>query len=179
MWKSVNDARFRYAYKSVPYAAKPSSGDSPFYINATIDYIKYQVTQTKNQINLKGRSISTDRLYTSIEPANWSLGQNIISVGTLQKDRVGIPQQVFDTNDCEVLSKTCHFKKEKKDLCLTSYTVSSESKWKKDAVILAGTRSMHSASKDDRKSKPQIFKFYNFVKGDTEIIDQFGDYYSP
>ena len=38
---------------------------------------------------------------------------------------------------------------------------------------------MHSASKDDRKSKPQIFKFYNFVKGDTEIIDQFGDYYSP
>lgn len=60
-------------------------GNGPFYINATIDYVKHLVTQTKNQVNLKERNISVDRLYTSIEAANWLLEQNIASVGTLQK----------------------------------------------------------------------------------------------
>ena len=68
-WKFLNDARFPYTYKSL-YVDKSSSGNGPFYINATIDYVKYLVIQTKNQVNLKGRNISTDRLYTNIEASN-------------------------------------------------------------------------------------------------------------
>ena len=88
-WKFLNDARFPYTYKSL-YVDKSSSGKGPFYINATIDYVKYLVIQTKNQANLKGRNISTDRLYTNIEASNWLLEQNINIVGTLPKGRVGI-----------------------------------------------------------------------------------------
>ena len=37
---------------------------------------------------------------------------------------------------------------------------------------------MHSCTKDDNKSKPQIFKFYDFTKGGTDIVDQMNDYFT-
>ena len=87
LFKSLNEARFPYTFKSVPYAAKLTSGDGPYYINSTIDYVKYLVSQTKKQVNLHERNISTDCLYTSIECANWLLDQNITTVGIVQKGR--------------------------------------------------------------------------------------------
>ena len=47
-----------------------------------------------------------DRLYTSVEITNWLLEKNITIVGTVQKGRVGFPEEVFDTKIREVLSKT-------------------------------------------------------------------------
>ena len=106
-----------------------------------------------------------DRLYTSVEIANWLLEKNITNVGTVQKGRVGFHEEVFDTKNRELSSKTCHFEKDKKDLCLSSYTVQTKSKGKKNVVILSTTTPMHSCTKDDNKSKPQIFKFSDFIKG--------------
>ena len=119
-----------------------------------------------------------DRLYTSVEIANWLLEKNITIVGTVRKVRVGFPEEAFDTENREVLNKTCHFEKDKKDLCLSSYTVQTKSKGKKNVVILSTTRPMHSCTKDDNKSKPQIFKFYDFTKGGTDIVDQMNDYFT-
>ena len=34
--KSLNDARFPYTYKALPYAAKPTAGDGPFYISSSL-----------------------------------------------------------------------------------------------------------------------------------------------
>ena len=45
--KSLNDARFPYTDKALPYAAKPTAGDGPFYISSTVDYIKNLVIRTK------------------------------------------------------------------------------------------------------------------------------------
>ena len=119
-----------------------------------------------------------NRLYTSVEIANWLVEKNMTVVGTVQKGRVGFPEEVFDTKNREVLSKTCRFEKDKKDLCLSSYTVQTKSKGKKNVVILSTTRPMHSCTKDDNKSKPQIFKFYDFTKGGTGIVDQMNDYFT-
>ena len=98
--------------------------------------------------------------YCSIEVANWLLERNMTTVGTVLKNRVGIPPQVFDTKNCKLFSKTFHFEKEKKDLYLTSYTVQSKSKGKKNIVILATPSPLYCSTKDDQKSNPQIFKFY-------------------
>ena len=76
------------------------------------------------------------------------------------------------------MSKTCHFEIDKNDLCLSSYTLQTKSKGKKNVVILSTTRPMHSCTKDDNKSKPQIFKFYDFTKGGTDIVDQMNDYFT-
>ena len=172
--KSLNDARFPYRYKALSYAAKSTAGDGPFYISSTIDYIKNLVIRTKEQVRLNGRNISMDRLNTSVEIANCLLKKNITIVETVRKGRVDFPEEVFDTKNREVLSKTCHFEKDK----ISSYTVQTKSKGKKNVVILSTTRPMHSCTKDDNKSKPQIFKFYDFTKGGTDIVDQMNDYFT-
>ena len=112
--KSLKDARFPYTYKALRYAAKPAAGYEPFYISSTTEYFKILVIRTKEQVRLDGRNISMGRLYTSAEIANWLLEKNITILCTVQIVRVGFPEEVFDTKNGEVLSKTCHFEKDKK-----------------------------------------------------------------
>ena len=81
------------------------------------------------------------------------LEKNITIVGTVQKGSMGFPEEVFDTKNSERLSKTCHFERYKKDLCLSLYTVQTKSKGKKNVVILSTTKPMHSSTKDNDKSK--------------------------
>lgn len=50
LFKSLNDARFPYTYKSVPYAGEPTAGTGPYYIESTIDYVKYLVMETEKDI---------------------------------------------------------------------------------------------------------------------------------
>ena len=42
-------------------------------MKSTIDCIKYVVTEMDTDQSVTGRTISIDRLYTSIESANWLL----------------------------------------------------------------------------------------------------------
>ena len=176
--KSLTDARFPYTYKALPYAVKPTTGDGQFCSNSTADYLKNLVIRTKEQVRFDGRNISMDCLYTSFEIANWLLEKNIAIVGSVQKGRVDFPEELFDTKIREVLSKICHFEKDKNDLCLSSYTVQTKSKDKNNVAILSTTRPMHSCTTDNNKSKPQIFKFYDFAKGGTNIVDQMNDYFT-
>ena len=127
---------------------------------------------------ITGKTISTDRLYTSTESINWLLDRGIATVGTLQKGRSGIRSDFFGTQNREILSATCHFEKEKKNICLTSYTVKTKSKGKKNVVVLSTSRPLHGKTIDDGKEKPQIIKFYDFTKGGTDIVDQLNDYYT-
>ena len=174
--KSLNDARFPYTYKAVPYAAKPKAG--PYYLKSTIDYIKYLVTEMEAYQPIIDRTISTDFLYTSTESTNWLLDHGIATAGTLQKGRNGIPSNLFDTQNREIFSATCHFEKEKKNICLTSYTVKTKSKGKKNVVVLSNSRPLHAKTIDDGKEKLQIIKFYGFIKGGTDIVDQLNDCYT-
>ena len=126
LWKSLIDARLPYTYKSVPYDAKPHEGDGPHYIKTTIDYVKYLFQGMEKQQLFKNSIISTDRLYLSIEPGNWLLALDITTVGTLQRGRQGILSEIFDTKDKDEFSSNCHFEKDKKGICLTSYTVKTK-----------------------------------------------------
>ena len=55
-----------------------------------------------------------DRLYTSVETANWLFEKKITIVGTVRKGRVGFPEELFDTKNREVLSKLVTLRKVKK-----------------------------------------------------------------
>ena len=55
-----------------------------------------------------------DRLYTNVEITDWILEKDITIVGTVEKGRVGFPEEVCDTKNHEVLNKTGHFEKKKK-----------------------------------------------------------------
>ena len=82
----------------------------------------------------------------------------------------------FLTPKAEIFSATCHLEKEKKDICLTSYTVKTKSKGKKN--VLLTSRPLHSKTIDDGKEKPWIIKFYLFAKVGIDIVDQLNDYYT-
>ena len=56
---------------------------------STIDYIKYLETEMEADQSIKGRTIPTNCLYSSIESINWLLVRDIATVGTLQKGRSG------------------------------------------------------------------------------------------
>ena len=92
--KSINDSRFPFTYKATPYAGKPENGNGSYYICETEDYVKYLVNEVEKDTSLKGRNISTDRLYTSAPLAKWLLDRDITTVGTLNTVRFGIPDEV-------------------------------------------------------------------------------------
>ena len=66
----------------------------PYYIDSTENYVCYLVNQTANDVELQGRNICMDHLYTSISLANWLLGRKITCVGTLNHNRQGIPTKL-------------------------------------------------------------------------------------
>ena len=85
--------------------------------------------------------------------------------------------KLFDTQHREIFSTTFHFEKEK-SICLTSYTVKTKSKGKKNVVVLSTSRPLHGKTIDDSKEKSQIIKFYDFTTGGTDIVDQLKDCYN-
>ena len=93
----------------------------------------------KKQPLIKSRKISTDRiesyLYTSIETDNWLLARHVMTVGTFQKGRQGILSELVDTKHKDEFSGTCHFKKDEKAICFTSYTVKTKPKDKKTLLF--------------------------------------------
>ena len=95
--KSINDSRFPFTDEAAPYAGKPENGDGPYNICATEDYVKYLVNEVEKDTSLKGRNVSTDRLYTSVPLAKWLLDRDITTVKTLNTVRIGIPDELKDT----------------------------------------------------------------------------------
>ena len=118
-----------------------------------------------------------DRLYTSISLANWLLGRKITCVGTLNNNRQGIPTELKNISEREEFSLTCHYESVKKDLCLLSYTVKTKSSGKKNVLLLSTMRPLNGITRDDDKQKPGVYKFYDFTKGGTDLVDQLNDYY--
>ena len=54
-------------------------------------------------------------------------------------------------------------------MSVTSYTATTKSKGKKNVVTLSTMRPMDACTENDDKFKPQIFKFYDFSKGGTDM----------
>ena len=119
-----------------------------------------------------------DLLYTNILLANWIHGRKITCVGTLNHNRQGIPTELKNTSEREEFSVTCHYESLKKDLCLLSYTVKTKSSSKKNVLLLSTMRPLNGITRDDNKQKPGIYKFYDFTKCGTDIVDQLNEYYT-
>ena len=114
--KSLNDARFPYTYKVALCAAKLKTGDGTYYLKPSIDYMKYWVIEMEADQPITGRTISTDRLYTSIKSTNWLLDHDSATVGTLPKGKMKIPSEVFDTLNKEISGATCHLKRRRRTI---------------------------------------------------------------
>ena len=73
LFRSINSAEVPYTYTSVIYAGNLVDRPGPYYVQITDNIVKYLVNSLTRKANIKGRNLSTDRFYTSIETANWLL----------------------------------------------------------------------------------------------------------
>ena len=105
-----------------------------------------------------------DRLYTSMPLANWLFDFNITNVGTLNLNHTGIPYELKNPKDKEEFSGTCHFKRENRNLCPSSYTMKSKSKGKKNVLFLSTVRPMRKKTGDDHKKSLPYIRFMTLVR---------------
>ena len=106
------------------------------FVGLKIQSKKRLVADLEKHTSLSGRNISYDHLYTSISLAKWLLERNITTVGTLQANRKGIPEEVKhvgsrDSNSYEV------FWDESGKLVLNSYIVNTKSSGKRNVLLLS------------------------------------------
>ena len=91
---------------------------------------------------------------------------------------VGIFVELKDVRSCEEFSATLNFEKDHNELAFCTYTVKTKSSVKKNVLLLSTMRPLPGITKDDNKQNPSIYKFYNFPKGGTDIVDQLNDFYT-
>ena len=133
--------------------------------------MKYLVQNFQNYVDLQGRNISFDRLYTSVSLAQWLLSQNITCVGTLQSNRRGIPNEIKNVAEKERFSYQCFWESSENKLVLHSYVVPTKSSGKRNVLLLSTVQPILGVTKDDGKKKPAIYKLYDFTKGGTDVMD--------
>ena len=104
LYKSINSARYPFTHQSHVYFGKPEQEPNEIYVSGTINYVKYLVEKFSEHQNLTGRNISMDRLYTSFEVANWLTEKKITTLGTIPTSRVGIPSEIKEHSNRELLS---------------------------------------------------------------------------
>ena len=66
LFKSINGVRYPFTFVTTVYAGKPTNGEGEFYIQGVENTVKYMVKKLDDSVDISGRNISFDRLYTSI-----------------------------------------------------------------------------------------------------------------
>ena len=176
LFNSINSATYPYTYQGHVYCGKPKGEPNEFYISGTENYIQYLVNKLSSYHDITGRNILMDRLYSSLSVAKWLLDKGITMVGTMQKNRVGIPASLKDVTNGEINSTETYWEKNGKRI-FTSH-VTKTSKGKKNVIVLSTIEPLFGTTIDDDKCKPAKIKFYDFTKGGTDIIDQKMGYYT-
>ena len=109
----------------------------------------------------------------------WLLDREITSVGgTVQSNQKRISAKIKEIKDRETNSYEVYWEKDNGILNLHSYVVKTKSSRKRNVLLLSVVPPLLATTKDNNKSKPAIYKLYDFSRGGTDIIDQRMGFYS-
>lgn len=178
LYKSINAVRYPFTFRTIVYSGKPKEEPSPYYIRGTLPTVKALVNQLSSSVNLCGKTISLDRLYTSLELFDWLLTKDITALGTLDQSRKGIPPQIKEVNAREDKSYEVYKEKCQGKMYLNSYVKQTKSKGLRNVLLLSTLPPLLGVTKDDNQKKPAIYKLYDFTKGGTDIVDQRINFYT-
>ena len=101
LFKSVNAALIPYTFVAAVYAGKPVGEPNQYYVKGTSAIVKSLVIRLSGNVDLSGRNITTDRLYTTYDLTQWLLNRSMTTVGTLMSNRKGIPKEFLSVTDRE------------------------------------------------------------------------------
>ena len=97
-------------------------------------------------------------------------------LGTMQLNRVGIPAEVKESKNTDLLSSEIFWGKDG-STNISRYTMKI-SKGKKSVIVLSTLDPIRGVTKDDDKKKPATDKLYDFTKGGTDIVGQQMSFYT-
>ena len=164
--QSYNSVDFPFTHSMIVSTGKPKSGDGPYYIPKVFEKVRKLVENTERYVKLQGRNISMDRYYTSIQLAEWLLDKKKITMlGTLQKNRQGLPKQVVSLDGRETHSYEVFWEEERGIMELHSYAVINKSKGKKNVMLLSTNQPIKGITKGHKKKLPGAIQLYNYTKG--------------
>ena len=166
LFKSINAVTYAYTHHIIPYCGKPNEEATAYYVKGVEETVKHLVQNFQNYVDLQGRNISFNRLYTSVSLAQWLLSQNITCVGTLQSNRRGIPNEIKNVAERERFSYQCFWESSENKLVLHSYVVPTKSSGKRNVLLLSTVQPILGVTKDDGKKKPAIYKLYDLRKAE-------------
>ena len=188
LFKCLNSAEYPYTYQAHVYASTPASTPTSHYVKGTESYVHYMIDKVQSkgsEYSMAGCNISYDRLYTSISLARWFLAKRITTIGTWMNNKKGYPQYLKDNPKGEKFSSSIWYQIEddettlpaslRNQIRLVSYVIqkSTTSGPKlKNLVMMTTTKPLRGITIDDKKTKPALFKTYDFSKGGTDIVDQ-------
>ena len=171
LFKSVNASLIPYTFVAAVYAGKPVGQPTQHYIKGTSAIVKSLVNRLSENTDLRGRNITTARLYTTYDLTQWLLNRSMTTVGTLMSKRKGIPKEFLTITDRECPSYKLLYNKESQGtVTLHSYVVNTKSSGKRNVLLLSSQPPLLGVTKDVKK-KPAIYKFYDYTKGGTDAVD--------
>ena len=168
LFRSLCDSLVQYMYYCLPYAGKPTGTPNEFYVTKTDEYTKYLVNgaiKIGGAICLRGKNISLDRYFMSVSIADWCLGKDITTTGTMRADRKGIPKEMKDVDREEKSSKWCY----SDNKMLISYL--DKKKTGKKNVLFLSTMYDEVRVSQDARTKPQPIVYYDHMKGGVDVVD--------
>jgi hypothetical protein len=119
---------------------------------------------------LRGRNITFDRFYTSIDLADTLLDEfHMTCTGTLASNRKGLPAEFKTLEGREEGDYMVLFEKEGKK-SLHSWVCNTKS-GKKNVMLLTTTVPILGKTRDDGKGKPAIISRYDKEMGGTDRVD--------
>jgi len=105
-----------------------------------------------------------DRLYTSIPTAN-CFSREITVVGTLQTNRLGLPDELKNPKDRDEFQSTIHWEKEHGNHCLVCIHNQDKIQRKEKCFSFVNHATAVEVTKDYDKDNPAVIKVFNFTKG--------------
>lgn len=162
-----------YTYSFMVYAGKNSaiSGEQ----STCMSHASRVVLELSEYYLNSGRTITTDNFYTSFELAKLLLDKRTHLVGTIRKNRKGLPKALVTKKLArgEVIGK-----QERR----TGITIM---KWKdkRDVLMLSTKHGLQTRNVTNRRGKeiqkPAVILAYNSAKQGIDLSDQMASYFSP
>ena len=126
------------------------------------------VKNSDSLIWLYCKSLSYDRLYTSISLVQWLLEQKIPTIGTIQANRKVIPNEIKQVCNRDINSyKVCWYKPEK-NINLNFFIVYSKTTGKRNILILSTMYPIFGISKDQKRNR--LYTSYIIIRKEVQTL---------
>ena len=160
LFRTAADANQRYFWKLWSYSGRPEAPEQapPFVqldgVNETVRYLLQEVIRS-------GRNVTLDRFYTSVPLAGELAAERLIVVGTLNKNRKLLCDELKNPQNREPGSSMFAFRN---GVTLTSHCP------KPRKIVLALSTQHQSPMVDAKTMKPKIILYYSSNKGGVEVV---------